>query len=179
MESYQLPLELKYLPVIESAPNPGATSRVGAAGLWQFMISTGKVYGLDVNSLIDERRDPIKSRMQPHITCKTFIRFSATGLWSLQRLQLRAGQRKQGYPTRRGKQGLLANLSLSSAGNKRLRIGLHCRQLRHELLLRTCNICPMTTTLPPSTDTIIVDRDVHFDQIGSCMQRQGGRSQSP
>ena len=43
LESYQLPLELKYLPVIESALNPGATSRVGAAGLWQFMISTGNV----------------------------------------------------------------------------------------------------------------------------------------
>ena len=61
LESYQLPLELKYLPVIESALNPGATSRVGAAGLWQFMIATGKQYGLEVTSLIDERRDPIKA----------------------------------------------------------------------------------------------------------------------
>ena len=56
LETYQLPLELKYLPVIESALNPGATSRVGAAGLWQFMITTGKQYGLEVTSLIDERR---------------------------------------------------------------------------------------------------------------------------
>ena len=61
LESYQLPLELKYLPVIESALNPKATSRVGAAGLWQFMIATGKQYGLEVTSLVDERRDPIKS----------------------------------------------------------------------------------------------------------------------
>ena len=61
LESYQLPLELKYLPVIESALNPQAVSKAGAVGLWQFMITTGKKYGLEVNSLIDERRDPIKS----------------------------------------------------------------------------------------------------------------------
>ena len=61
LEAYQLPLELKYLPMIESALNPGATSRVGAGGLWQFMITTGKRYDLEVTSLIDERRDPIKS----------------------------------------------------------------------------------------------------------------------
>ncbi len=56
-----LPLELKYLPVIESALNPIATSRQGAVGLWQFMLRTGQLYGLTVNSLVDERRDPIKS----------------------------------------------------------------------------------------------------------------------
>ena len=61
LESYQIPLELKYLPVIESALNPGATSRAGAVGLWQFMITTGKQYGLEVTSLVDERKDPIKA----------------------------------------------------------------------------------------------------------------------
>lgn len=61
LERYGLPLELKYLPVIESALRPAATSRVGAAGLWQFMIATGKRYGLEINTLVDERRDPIKS----------------------------------------------------------------------------------------------------------------------
>ena len=58
---YDLPLELKYLPVIESAMNPTATSAQGAVGLWQFMLGTGKVYGLKITSLIDERRDPVKS----------------------------------------------------------------------------------------------------------------------
>ena len=61
LEAYDLPLELKYLPVIESALNPKAVSRVGAAGLWQFMLTTGKQYGLEVNSLVDERRDPVKA----------------------------------------------------------------------------------------------------------------------
>ena len=61
LERYGLPLELKYLPVIESGLRPSATSRVGAAGLWQFMIHTGKRYGLEINTLVDERRDPVKS----------------------------------------------------------------------------------------------------------------------
>ena len=61
LETYQLPLELKYLPIIESALNPKAVSRAGATGLWQFMLGTGKQYGLEVNSLVDERRDPVKS----------------------------------------------------------------------------------------------------------------------
>lgn len=61
LDKYGLPLELKYLPVIESALNPIAVSRAGATGLWQFMLKTGKGYGLEINSLVDERRDPVKS----------------------------------------------------------------------------------------------------------------------
>ena len=61
LDRHGLPLELKYLPIIESALNPIAVSRVGATGLWQFMLKTGKSYGLEVNSLVDERRDPYKS----------------------------------------------------------------------------------------------------------------------
>ena len=61
LEKEGLPLELKYLPVIESALNPNAVSRVGATGLWQFMIKTAKGLGLEVNSLVDERRDPYRS----------------------------------------------------------------------------------------------------------------------
>ncbi len=56
---YGVPYEIKYLAVIESALNPRAVSRVGAVGTWQFMYSTGKHYGLTINSLVDERRDPI------------------------------------------------------------------------------------------------------------------------
>ncbi len=61
LDAAGLPLELKYIPIIESALNPRAFSKAGASGLWQFMYGTGKLYGLKVNSYIDERRDPVKA----------------------------------------------------------------------------------------------------------------------
>ncbi|NAY91666.1 LysM peptidoglycan-binding domain-containing protein [Muricauda sp. JGD-17] len=59
LDNHDIPLEIKYLAIVESALNPRARSRVGAKGLWQFMYSTGKMYGLDVSSYVDERQDPI------------------------------------------------------------------------------------------------------------------------
>jgi membrane-bound lytic murein transglycosylase D len=61
LNAYQIPLEFKYLPIVESALNPIAVSKSGAAGLWQFMPSTGRVYGLQNNNYIDDRLDPIAS----------------------------------------------------------------------------------------------------------------------
>ncbi len=61
LDQQGLPLEFKYLSIVESALNPTAVSRVGATGLWQFMLATGKLYKLKVNSFIDERRDPAKA----------------------------------------------------------------------------------------------------------------------
>ncbi len=61
LDNYDIPLEVKYLAIVESALNPRAKSRVGATGLWQFMFSTGKMYGLDVSSYVDERSDPVAS----------------------------------------------------------------------------------------------------------------------
>ncbi|PCH66139.1 MAG: lytic transglycosylase [Bacteroidetes bacterium] len=61
LDQYDLPLELKYLAIAESALNPRVRSRSGAVGLWQFMYSTGKIYKLNVTSYVDERRDPYKS----------------------------------------------------------------------------------------------------------------------
>jgi membrane-bound lytic murein transglycosylase D len=61
LDAYNIPLEMKALPVIESALNPVAVSRAGATGMWQFMLATGRRYGLTVNTYVDERRDPIAS----------------------------------------------------------------------------------------------------------------------
>ena len=61
LDQQELPLEFKYLSIVESALNPTAVSRAGATGLWQFMLNTGKLYKLKINSFIDERRDPYKS----------------------------------------------------------------------------------------------------------------------
>ncbi|MCB7481890.1 lytic transglycosylase domain-containing protein [Christiangramia sediminis] len=58
LDKYDIPLEIKYLAIVESALNPRAKSRVGATGLWQFMFTTGKMHGLDVSSYVDERMDP-------------------------------------------------------------------------------------------------------------------------
>ena len=60
-DNYNIPLEMKFLSIVESALKPRARSRVGATGLWQFMFATGKEYNLDVSSYVDERSDPIKS----------------------------------------------------------------------------------------------------------------------
>ena len=61
LDKHNLPLEIKYLAVVESALKPRAKSRVGATGLWQFMFATGKQYGLEVSSYVDERCDPLRS----------------------------------------------------------------------------------------------------------------------
>ena len=61
LDNYDIPLEVKYLSIVESALKPRAKSRVGATGLWQFMFATGRQFGLDVSSYVDERSDPIKS----------------------------------------------------------------------------------------------------------------------
>ena len=61
LDKYNIPLEIKYLAIVESALNPRARSRVGATGLWQFMFATGKMHGLKVSSYVDERMDPVRS----------------------------------------------------------------------------------------------------------------------
>ena len=61
LDAYNIPLEIKYLAVVESGLNPRAQSRVGATGIWQFMYQTGKQFNLQVSSYVDERQDPVKS----------------------------------------------------------------------------------------------------------------------
>jgi membrane-bound lytic murein transglycosylase D len=81
LDRYDLPLELKYLAIVESALNPTAKSRVGARGLWQFMYNTGKIYGLQVNSYVDQRCDPY---LATEAACKYLAQLYAIfGDWNL------------------------------------------------------------------------------------------------
>jgi membrane-bound lytic murein transglycosylase D len=81
LDFYNLPLELKYLAIVESALNPKARSHSGASGLWQFMYLTGKQYGLDVTSYTDERQDPIKATKS---ACEYFVSlYNTFGDWNL------------------------------------------------------------------------------------------------
>lgn len=164
LETYGLPLELKYLPVIESALNPNAVSRVGAAGLWQFMITTGKRYDLKVNTLIDERRDPLKaSYAAAHYLSDLYKVF---GDWNLVIAAYNCGpstinkaiHRANGekdywkiYPyLPRETRGYVP--AFIAANYVMTYYGEH-------------NICPMTTRLPAQTDTVTVRKNVHLQQI--------------
>lgn len=81
LAKYDMPYELKYLAVVESALNPKARSRAGAVGMWQFMYSTGKIYGLLQNSYMDERMDPIKAT---EAACKYLgFLYDVYGKWDL------------------------------------------------------------------------------------------------
>lgn len=81
LDRYNMPIELKYLAVVESALNPKARSRVGATGLWQFMHGTGKLMGLEINSYVDERSDPYKST---EAACLYMLRlYKMFGDWNL------------------------------------------------------------------------------------------------
>ncbi|MCF6171384.1 MAG: LysM peptidoglycan-binding domain-containing protein [Bacteroidales bacterium] len=81
LDKFDIPLEIKYLAIVESALNPAAGSRMGAKGLWQFMYGTGKVYGLKVSSLVDDRYDPYKATVAAceHLTDL----YAIYGDWSL------------------------------------------------------------------------------------------------
>ncbi len=81
LDKYSLPLELKYMPIIESALNPLAMSRAGANGLWQFMFRTAKELNLEITSFVDERRDPVKATEAAAIYLKQL--FDIYGDWQL------------------------------------------------------------------------------------------------
>ena len=81
LDKYDIPLEMKYLAIVESALRPKVKSRVGATGLWQFMFSTGKMYDLEVNSYVDDRMDPVKAT---EAACQYLAKLYASfGDWDL------------------------------------------------------------------------------------------------
>ena len=168
LESYGLPLELKYLPVIESALNPNAVSRVGATGLWQFMLQTGKQYGLEVNSFVDERRDPVKaSYAAAHYLSDLYKIF---GDWNLVIAAYNCGPQGINKAIHRAK-GLTDYWDIYPYLPKETRGYVPAFIAANYIMNYYCdhNICPMVAELPAKSDTIMVNRDIHFEQIAKVL----------
>ena len=166
LETYQLPLELKYLPVIESALNPTAVSRVGATGLWQFMLTTGKMYGLNVNTLVDERRDPIKSSYAAARYLKDL--YKVFGDWNLVIAAYNCGPENINKAIKRSN-GEKDYWKIYPYLPKETRGYVPAFIAANYIMTYYCehNICPMNTTLPEKTDTVMVDRNLHMEQVAA------------
>ena len=163
---YDLPFELCYLPVIESALNPQARSHMGAVGLWQFMPATGKKYGLEVNSLVDERMDPIRST---EAACR-FLKalYSIFGDWNLVIAAYNCGPGN-------------VNKAIHRAGGKRDFWSIYPflpKETRGYLPIfiaasyamnyaQVHGICPASEMLYPVTDTIMTAERQHLKQIAA------------
>ena len=168
LEAYNLPLELKYLPVIESALNPKAVSRVGATGLWQFMLATGKRYGLDVNTLVDERRDPVKASYAAARYLSDLYRIFDD--WNLVIAAYNCGPDKVNKAIHRAK-GSADYWKIYPYLPKETRGYVPAFIAANYIMNYYCdhNICPMVTELPVKTDTVTVNKDLHLEQVAQVL----------
>lgn len=166
LDAYGLPLELKYLPIIESALNPSAVSRAGASGLWQFMIGTGKIYGLESNSLVDERRDPIKATWAAARYLKEL--YSIYGDWNLVIAAYNCGPGNVNKAIRRAN-GQTDYWAIYHHLPRETRGYVPSFIAANYVMRYYCdhNICPMETRIPADTDTLQITRNLHFEQIAA------------
>lgn len=166
LEAYGMPIELRYLPIIESALNPKATSRAGAVGLWQFMLKTGKLYGLENDSYVDDRRDPIKSTWAAVRYLKEM--YDIYQDWNLVIAAYNCGPGNVNKAiTRAG--GKTDYWDIYNYLPKETRSYVPSFIAVNYVMTYYCkhNICPMEATLPEATDTIMINQDLHFDQIAA------------
>lgn len=170
LDLHDIPLELKYLPIVESALNPRARSRVGATGLWQFMYGTGKMYGLEVNSYVDERMDPVKST---DAACRYLKKlYSLYNDWSLALAAYNAGPGNVNKAIRRsgGKTTyweIRPFLPKETRGYVPAFIAVNYLMSFHE----EHNIFPAESTCAwGETDTLLISSTVRFDQLEAFME---------
>lgn len=171
LEAEQLPQELKYLPVIESALNPNAVSRSGAGGLWQFMPAAAKGYDLEVSSLVDERRDPYKSSKKAAKMLHDL--YDTYGDWSLAIAAYNCGpgnvnkaiRRAGGDPKKQDFWSIYKYLSPETRGYVPMFIAANYVMNYY----KEHNISPVLPTRPLVTDTVGISTRVHFDQISKVL----------
>lgn len=166
LDAYELPQELKYLPVIESALNPNALSRRRAAGLWQFILSTGKLYGLENNSLIDERKDPIKSTWAAARYLNELYKIYKD--WNLVLAAYNCGPGNVNKAIKRAK-GATDYWAIYNFLPRETRGYVPAFIAANYIMNYYCEhgICPMVSELPLPTDTILINRDLHMQQIAA------------
>ena len=166
LEVYGLPLELRYLPVIESGLNPVAVSRSGATGLWQLMLATAKQYGLEINSLVDERRDPLKSSYAAAHYLSDL--YKIYGDWSLVIAAYNCGPDNINKAIHRAK-GVKDYWQIYPYLPKETRGYVPAFIAANYIMNYYCehNICPMVTRLPAKTDTVMINKNLHLEQVAA------------
>jgi membrane-bound lytic murein transglycosylase D len=168
LEKEGLPLELKYLPIVESALDPNATSRVGAAGLWQFMIGTGKGLGLEVNSLVDERRDPYRSSAMAAKYLKNL--YQIYNDWSLAIAAYNCGPGNVNKALHRnGDTGDFWDIYEYLPRETRGYVPAFIAANYAMTYYKQHNISPSLARKPLITDTVSVNRRIHFSQIADVL----------
>lgn len=168
LDKHGLPIELKYLAIVESALNPVALSRVGASGLWQFMLPTGKSYGLEINSLVDERRDPLKSTEAACLYFKDMYEIYKD--WSLVLASYNCGPGNVNKAIRRSG-GKTDFWSIFPYLPKETRSYVPLFIAANYIMNYYCdhNICPLQSTLPLATDTVMVNKMLHLQQVADVL----------
>jgi len=163
-DKYELPLELKYLAVIESALNPKAYSRAGANGLWQFMYGTAKIMKLEITSFVDERRDPVKSTDAAARFLKQL--YDMYGDWHLAIAAYNCGPGNVNRAIRRsgGKTNyweIYYRLPRETRGYVPAFIAATYMMNYY----KEHNLVPIVPEMPTNVDTIMINNYLHFDQI--------------
>lgn len=164
LEAHGLPLELKYLPVIESALNPTARSKAGAVGLWQMMLATGQHYGLEVNSLVDERQDPVKSTWAAARLLKDL--YAIYKDWNLVIAAYNCGPGNVNKAIHRAG-GVTDYWKIYPYLPTETRGYVPAFIAANYAMYYYCDhrIEPLRTAYPVATDTVMVSKSLHFDQI--------------